>query len=84
MVDEAIIISDMFDLDELIAVELLCTAQRQMFQHPGLPRGLVAVLLYYDGRKAIVSALRDLFQVTNGVSWVVDDVPKEVKLYFIY
>lgn len=40
--------------------------------HPGLTRGLVAVLLYYDGRKAIVSALRTLVQSRRGISWAVE------------
>ncbi|XP_016950249.1 nuclear pore complex protein Nup205 [Drosophila biarmipes] len=77
LVDEALILSDMFDLDEVFAVELLCTAQRQQVHHPGLPRGLVAVLLYYDGRKAISCALRDMFQTVSGVSWSTE-LPREV------
>ncbi|XP_001354955.4 nuclear pore complex protein Nup205 [Drosophila pseudoobscura] len=76
LIDEAIILSDMFDLDELIAVELLYTAQRQQMHHPGLPRGLVAVLLYYDGRKAMACALRDMMQTMSGVSWVIE-LPRE-------
>ncbi|XP_068141155.1 nuclear pore complex protein Nup205 [Drosophila tropicalis] len=77
LVDEALILSDMFDLDEIFAVELLCTAQRQQMHHPGLPRGLVAVLLYYDGRKAMSCALRDMFQVVAGVAWSTD-LPREI------
>lgn len=77
LVDECIIISDMFDLDEFLALELLCTAQRQMAQYSGLSRGLIAILLYYDGRKAITTSLRDLFEVTNGVSWS-SELPKVV------
>lgn len=61
--------SDMYSLNEFIALELLTTAQQQMPQYPGLPRGLVAVLLYYDGRKALISALKDLMQTRVGVSW---------------
>ncbi|XP_034670932.1 nuclear pore complex protein Nup205 isoform X4 [Drosophila subobscura] len=76
LIDEAIILSDMFDLDELFAVELLYTAQRQQMHHPGLPRGLVAVLLYYDGRKAMACALRDMMQTISGVSWVTE-LPRE-------
>lgn len=72
LVDEAIIISDMYSLNEFVALELLTTAQQQMPQYPGLPRGLVAVLLYYDGRKALVSALKDLMQARLGVSWCTD------------
>lgn len=75
--DEALIMSDMFDLDEIFALELLCTAQRQQMHHPGLSRGLVAVLLYYDGRKAIACTLRDMFQVVSGVSWSTE-LPREV------
>lgn len=67
----------MFDLDEFNALELLCTAQRRAAQHPGLPRGLIAILLYYDGRKSITYALRDLFHVTHGVSWV-SELPHDV------
>uniref|UniRef100_A0A6P4EG87 Nuclear pore complex protein Nup205 n=1 Tax=Drosophila rhopaloa TaxID=1041015 RepID=A0A6P4EG87_DRORH len=77
LVDESLILSDMFDLDEVFAVELLCTAQRQQLHHPGLPRGLVAVLLYYDGRKAISCALRDMFQTVSGVSWSTE-LPREI------
>lgn len=80
LVDEAIIISDMFNVDEIMALELLCTAQREMIKHPGLSRGLVAILLYYDGKKALVHLLRDLFRATSGISWVTE-IPKEVRLY---
>lgn len=62
----------MYNLNEFIALELLTTAQQQMPQYPGLPRGLVAVLLYYDGRKALISALKDLMQARLGVSWCTD------------
>lgn len=59
----------MYDLNEFVALDLLCTAQQQMSHHPGIPRGLVAVLLYYDGRKTLVSTLKDLFQARSGVAW---------------
>lgn len=62
----------MYNLNEFVALELLTTAQQQMPQYPGLPRGLVAILLYYDGRKAFVSALKDLMQARLGVSWCTD------------
>lgn len=69
----------MYNLNEFIALELLATAQQQMPQYPGLPRGLVAVLLYYDGRKALISALKDLMQARLGVSWCTD-VSNEITL----
>lgn len=62
----------MYDLSEYITLELLCTAQQQMPNHPGLPRGLVAILLYYDGRKALVASLKEMFQARFGISWCTD------------
>lgn len=62
----------MYKLNEYIALDLLYTAQLQMPFHPGLTRGLTAVLLYYDGRKALTSALRTLVQARAGHSWMLD------------
>ena len=36
-----------------------------LYRFPGLTRGLVAVLLYHDGRRSIVSSLRSLVQVRD-------------------
>ncbi|KAI8429413.1 hypothetical protein MSG28_000056 [Choristoneura fumiferana] len=60
---------DMFNVNEYLALELLHTAQRQMPRHPGLPRGLLAVVLYYDGRRALVQALKELLTARDGVCW---------------
>ncbi|GAB0093387.1 Nuclear pore complex protein Nup205 [Sergentomyia squamirostris] len=84
LVDESIIISDMFDLNEYYALQLLCTAQQQMPNNPGLTRGLVAVLLYYDGRKALVSTLKELFQARIGVSWCAEISPELSQLVTQY
>ncbi|KAK9882396.1 hypothetical protein WA026_020918 [Henosepilachna vigintioctopunctata] len=81
---ETIILSDMFDINEFVALDLLCTAQLQITYHPGLPRGLVAVLLYYDGRKALLSALRCLVQARNGVQWSVnikEEISRFITIY---
>ncbi|XP_076242862.1 nuclear pore complex protein Nup205 [Calliopsis andreniformis] len=72
LVDETLIISDMYELNEFMALDLLCTAQLQMPHHPGLPRGLTAILLYYDGKKALTSTLRMLVQARMGHSWKID------------
>lgn len=72
LIDETLIISDMYDLNEFMALDLLLTAQLQMSHHPGLTRGLTAVLLYYDGRKALTSALKTLVQARAGHSWTLD------------
>nr|CAD7264264.1 unnamed protein product [Timema shepardi] len=84
LVDEAIIISDMYDLNEILAIDLLCTAQQQLQFHPGLNRGLVAILLYYDGRKALVSALRSLVHVRKGFSWAGNYPPEIVDYITLY
>ncbi|XP_072935362.1 nuclear pore complex protein Nup205 [Epargyreus clarus] len=72
LVDEAIIISDMLNANELACVELLHAAQRQAARRAGPARGLLAVLLYHDGRRALVHALRDLVTARDGVSWSIN------------
>ncbi|CAK1548023.1 unnamed protein product [Leptosia nina] len=69
LVDEAIIISDMYNANEYACLELLHTAQCQSPRQPGLARGLLAVMLYYDGRRALVQALRELVMARDGVCW---------------
>ena len=69
MVEEAIIISEMFEMNEISSLQLLLQAEEQLCQYPGLTRGLAAVLLYYDGRKALIHSLRTLIQGRRGVSW---------------
>ncbi|KAL1426441.1 hypothetical protein MTO96_003441 [Rhipicephalus appendiculatus] len=71
VVGEALLLSEMFELNELAALELVLAAQQQLPLFPELTRGLVAVLLYYDGRRALVNALRTLVQVTEGRTWTV-------------
>lgn len=45
------------------------TGENQQPDFPGLTRGLVAVLLYYDGRRSIVNSLRALIQSRDGRTW---------------
>ncbi|RUS70914.1 hypothetical protein EGW08_021327, partial [Elysia chlorotica] len=70
-VAEALILSDLFDLNELAAVELLMAGELQLPNYPGLTRGLVAVLLFYDGQRSLVAALRALTQARAGRTWTV-------------
>ena len=63
------ILSDILDLNEFSSVELLLTAEQQQPRFPWLPRGLVSVLLYHDGRQCILRALKMLIQAREGVSW---------------
>jgi nuclear pore complex protein Nup205 len=48
---------------------VIFVGENQQSQFPGLSRGLVAVLLYYDGRVALVSALKALLQSRPGLTW---------------
>ena len=50
-------------------MELLFSGEQQQPNFPGLTRGLVAVLLYHDGRRCLVSALRTLIQSREGITW---------------
>lgn len=51
-------------------------AQVQMANYPGLSRGVVAILLYYDGRKSLVWTLRTLAEARQGNLWTVDTTPQ--------
>ncbi|XP_066259964.1 nuclear pore complex protein Nup205 [Euwallacea similis] len=73
---ESVILSDMYNMNELVALDLLCTAQLQMPSYPGLARGLVAILLYYDGQKALLTSLLYLVQARNGVQWSLNVKPE--------
>ena len=63
-IDEALVLSDILELNELFAVELLLAGEQQQPDFPSLTRGLVSVLLYHDGRRNLVTALRNLIQVS--------------------
>jgi len=77
LVEEAIIVADLFKLNELSSLQLLLHGEEQLPQYPGLTRGLVAVILYYDGRKAVVQALRTLMAGRPGLTWS-SDAPQEI------
>ncbi|KAF8568536.1 hypothetical protein P879_01301 [Paragonimus westermani] len=68
-VQEVLILSDLFNTDELIIVELLLTAESQLPTQTDSSRGLLAVLLFYDAQQAIVDCLRTLIQARDGRTW---------------
>ncbi|KAA3678614.1 nuclear pore complex protein Nup205 [Paragonimus westermani] len=68
-VQEVLILSDLFNTDELIIVELLLTAESQIPTQTDSSRGLLAVLLFYDAQQAIVDCLRTLIQARDGRTW---------------
>uniref|UniRef100_A0A8C4NM45 Nucleoporin 205 n=1 Tax=Eptatretus burgeri TaxID=7764 RepID=A0A8C4NM45_EPTBU len=69
LIEEALVLSDMYDLNEIAALELLLAAQDQQPHTPNYAHGLVAVLLYWDGKAAIASALRSLILARRGRTW---------------
>lgn len=79
-VDEALLLSDILDLNETSAVELLLAGEQQLPRFPDLTRGLVAVLLYHDGRRNLVSSLRSLIQAREGVTWTLELSPTVASL----
>ncbi|KAK2720666.1 nuclear pore complex protein Nup205-like isoform X2 [Artemia franciscana] len=77
LVNEACILSDMYNLDELVALSLLVHGEEQAPIYPGLKRGLISVLLYYDAKYSQSTALKLIVQAERGVHWtysLTDDV----------
>lgn len=72
LINEALIVSDLFNLNELSAAELLIEGERQKPHYPQLTRGLVAVLLYWDGRKCLTGTLKTLIQCRRGSTWTLE------------
>lgn len=69
MVDEALLIAELFNINELVSLEFIVTATNQEARYPGLSRGPIAVLLYYDSRKSLLNSIKLLVQAKNGRSW---------------
>ncbi|CAI5785815.1 pore complex Nup205 [Podarcis lilfordi] len=80
LIREAFILSDLFDIGELAAVELLLAGEHQQPRFPGLSRGLVAVLLYWDGKRCIANSLRTLIQSRRGKTWTLELSPELVSI----
>ncbi|XP_060892659.1 nuclear pore complex protein Nup205 [Labrus mixtus] len=72
LLKEAFILSDLFDIGELAALELLLAGEQQQPHFPGLTRGLVAVLLYWDGKRCVANSLRTLIQSRQGKTFTLD------------
>ena len=75
VVEEALIISEMFNLNEMMALQLLLSGEEKLCDYPGLTRGLVAILLYYDGRKTLVESLKTLILGRQGCTWTLEATP---------
>ncbi|XP_033824153.1 nuclear pore complex protein Nup205 isoform X1 [Periophthalmus magnuspinnatus] len=72
LLSEAFILSDLFDIGELAALELLLAGEHQQPHFPGLKRGLVAVLLYWDGKLCLANSLRTLIQSRQGKTFTLE------------
>ena len=75
-VTEALILSDLFELNELTAAELLLFGESQLPRYPGWTRGLVAVMLYYDSKLSLVNCLKMITKAISGATWSADLNPE--------
>lgn len=55
-----------------ISVHFHSLGEHQQPHFPGLTRGLVAVLLYWDGKRCIANSLRALIQSRQGKTWTLE------------
>uniref|UniRef100_A0A8R1DII9 Uncharacterized protein n=1 Tax=Caenorhabditis japonica TaxID=281687 RepID=A0A8R1DII9_CAEJA len=69
---EALIMSDVFDLGELEAVDLVLAGEAQKIHFEGLNRGLIAVVCYYDAHRLLITAIRHMLK------WDREELPSRV------
>ena len=55
-----------------ITSQLPFPGEHQQPHFPGLTRGLVAVLLYWDGKRCIANSLKALIQSRRGKTWTLE------------
>ncbi|KAM4746874.1 nuclear pore complex protein Nup205 [Rhinophrynus dorsalis] len=80
LIKEAFILSNLFSIGEVAAVELLLAGEHQQPHFPGLTRGLVAVLLYWDGKSCIANSLCTLIQARKGKTFTMELSPELVSM----
>jgi nuclear pore complex protein Nup205 len=59
---------------------LFFPGENQLPNYPGLTRGLVAIILFYDGQRSLVSSLRSLLQAREGHTWTLGLSPELLRL----
>ncbi|XP_003741378.1 nuclear pore complex protein Nup205 [Galendromus occidentalis] len=69
-VRDALKLSDVLDLDELRAAELITRSEIQLAAFPGMPRLPLAAMLYFDGQFALATALSQITRAGGGRSWL--------------
>ena len=70
----------MYSLNELSALSLLKSAEEEKTLYPGMPRGLIAVLFYYDSREQFANAFKTLVQARQGLSWTLLEGNEELSI----
>ena len=74
--DQVLGLSDILDINEKSALELMLVAEQQLPRFPDYSRQQVAILLYHDGRQSVFSALRALVQARDGNTWTLNLSPQ--------
>ncbi|CAL8120009.1 unnamed protein product [Orchesella dallaii] len=69
LVNEAMLLSDMFQINEFLALDLLTVAENEIENYPGWPRGLIAVSMFYEGRLSLIASLVKMMRVCPGRTW---------------
>jgi nuclear pore complex protein Nup205 len=77
--DEAKILSDLFDVNEIDAVELILTGELQTRNFNTLPRGLCAVVCYYEAHRHFILILKMLLRLKS----VADDMMPTILVEFV-
>ncbi|CAH8493175.1 unnamed protein product [Schistosoma rodhaini] len=69
VIQESLFISEVFNFNELRALELCLTVESQLSLFPRLGRGFVAVVLYYESHLSIIDTLVTLIGARDGRMW---------------
>ena len=80
IVREALLVSDMYSLNEMAALSLIKSAQEEKTLYPDMPRGLIAVLFYYDSREHFANAFKTIVQARQGISWTLLEGNEELSV----
>lgn len=72
---EALILSDIFQLNELEAVDLILAGEAQKIHFEGLNRGLIAVVCYYDAHRLLIATMRQMLK------WDREDIPQRISKF---
>uniref|UniRef100_A0A7E4WAH4 Nucleoporin NUP188 homolog n=1 Tax=Panagrellus redivivus TaxID=6233 RepID=A0A7E4WAH4_PANRE len=86
---EATILSDLFDCNELDALELILTGELQVRNYNSLARGLCAVVCYYEAHRHYIIVLKLLLRlktigddnIPDGLIGFVDSLLRDVRVF---